>query len=108
MTKPIQSTFSGKGISNMERKFNIPAVAVSVIALLLSFFGFSVEAIAAGALGLFMTLKKKDTHLIKLPIFLSILAITGSIIFIIINIIICVKYNSTNSYWLYSLLFGSP
>lgn len=92
----------------MERKFNIPAVTVSAIAVLLGFFCFSVEAVAAGILGIYLTLRKKDTHLIKLPLFLSILAIIGSIIFIIIVIIDCVKHNSTNSYWLYSLLFGSP
>lgn len=46
----------------MERKFNIPAVAVSAIAVLLSFFCFSVEAVAAGTLGIFLILRKKDTH----------------------------------------------
>ncbi len=70
----------------IEKKFNKPAIILSAIALALDFLGFAFESIIVAIFAIVLTVRKKETNFVKLPVFLSIVAIIGSILFLILLI----------------------
>ncbi len=61
----------------IERKFNKAAIIFSALALIAGWSGvlFSIPAFAFGITAIFLSIKKRETHLVKLPVFLSVIAI---------------------------------
>lgn len=61
----------------IERKFNKPALIISSLAIVAGWFvsPFGFIAIILGIIAIIIAVKKRETHLVRLPVFLSVLAI---------------------------------
>ena len=91
-----------------EKKFNIPAILVGAAGVVLAFFLLGAEAVIAGVIGLVLALSKRETHLTRLPVVLSVLAIVAGLAWIVWLIYQGVTGISATDYWFYVLLFGEP
>ncbi len=89
-----------------ERKFNIPLIIISILALALGLFGFSAESILLGVITIIFSVKMREKYLIKIPIAISIIAILGSGLFLSFLIWQEVKGIGSTNYWLMRLIFG--
>ncbi len=61
----------------IEKKFNKPALIISALAVLTGWFcgPFYFVSILLGITAIIIAIKKRKTHLVKLPVFLSVIAI---------------------------------
>lgn len=61
----------------IERKFNKAAVIISALAVIAGWFlaPYFFIAVIMGIIAIVISIKKKETHLVKLPMFLSVIAI---------------------------------
>lgn len=75
----------GKGLIIIERKFNKAAIIISALALIAGWSGvlFSIPAFVFGIIAIVISIKKRETHLVKLPVFLSVVAIITGIFFLL-------------------------
>ena len=89
-----------------EQKFHIPALVCSILGFVLAFFAFGVEAVAAGGIGLGLSLAKRRTHRTRLSLVLSILAILGGLAWVAAVISLGINGMGGTDYWLYTVLFG--
>lgn len=62
-----------------EQKFHIPALILSAVGCVLTFFMLPVEAIAAGGAGLVLSTMKRNSHRVKLSAALGIIALIGGL-----------------------------
>lgn len=72
----------------IERKFNKAAIIISALALIAGWSGvlFSIPAFVFGITAIVLSIKKRETHLVKLPVFLSVIAIIMGIFdFLMLN-----------------------
>lgn len=83
----------------IEKKFNKPALIFSAIALILSFTVFSFESIIVSVVAIVLTFRKKETHLVKLPMFLSITSIILDFMMISLFIDTCLSNDGKCGYW---------
>lgn len=90
-----------------EKKFHLPSIAIAVAAILLSIFTLAGEGIIAAVVSLILCNSAKRTHRVKIGVVLSIIAILGAILDIIIYIAMYVNYNATGIYWLFDLIVGA-
>ena len=58
-----------------EKKFFVPATVLAAVGCVCAFLMLPVEAIAAGCIGLLLSVMKRNTHRTKLPLVLSIIAL---------------------------------
>ena len=91
-----------------EQKFYIPALVLGILGLLLQFFTFGVEAVAAGGIGLGLSIAKRETHRTKLSLVLSVIAILGGIGWMAWFIYLGTHGMGGTDYWFFRLLFGTP
>lgn len=89
-----------------ERKFNIPLIIMSAVALGLWFFGLPGESIVLAVITIIASVKLRSRYLIKIPIALSILAILISTAFLTFMIVHESRGISSTDYWLMRLIFG--
>lgn len=89
-----------------EKKFSIPIIVMSVIALAASFFCFCVEGGVLGIATIIVSMKKRDKYFVKIPIVLSVIAVAFGIFMLMIFISHSLKGISTTNYWFIQLLFG--
>ena len=61
----------------IERKFNKAAIIISALAVIAGWFlaPYFFIAVIMGIIAIVISIKKKETHLVKLPMFLSVIAI---------------------------------
>jgi hypothetical protein len=69
----------------IERKFNKAAIILSALAFIAGWSGvlFSIPAFVFGITAIVLSIKKRETHLVKLPVFLSVVAIITGIFFLL-------------------------
>ncbi len=89
-----------------EKKFSIPLIIMSVIALAASFFCFCVEGSVLGLVTMIVSTKKREKYFVKIPIALSVIAVVFGLLMLMIFISHSVKGISTTNYWFIQLLFG--
>ncbi len=89
-----------------EKKFSIPLIIMSVIALAASFFCFCVEGSVLGLVTMIVSTKKREKYFVKIPIALSVIAVVFGLFMLMIFISHSVKGISTTNYWFIQLLFG--
>lgn len=89
-----------------EKKCCIPALIISIIGMVLGFFCFGVEAVAAGGIGLGLSIAKRNTHRTKLSGVISVIAMLMGLAWIIWLIYLGSRGMSYLDYWLFRLLFG--
>lgn len=67
----------GKGLIMIERKFNKAAIIISALAVLSYWFLgiYSFIPVILGIIAIIIAVGKRETHLVKLPVFLSVIAI---------------------------------
>lgn len=59
----------------IERKFNKIAIILSVLAVISGWGAFIIPTFVLAIIAIIIAIKKKETHLVKLPVFLSVIAI---------------------------------
>lgn len=89
-----------------EKKFSIPIIVMSVIALAASFFCFCVEGGVLGIATIIVSMKKRDKYLVKIPIALAVIAVAFAIGMLMLFISQSRKGMPATSYWFLQLLFG--
>lgn len=90
-----------------EQKFYIPALIFSIIGVLCGFFMFGVEAVAAGGIALFLSVKKRETHRVKLSVVLAVIAlISGIAVLLWMTHVSKYGIGGFDNYWYYQLFFG--
>lgn len=69
----------------IERKFNKAAIIFSALAFIAGWSGvlFSIPAFVFGITAIVIAVRKRETHLVKLPVFLSVIAIISGIFFLL-------------------------
>lgn len=90
-----------------EKKFHIPALVISLIGAMLGYFMLPVEAIAAGGIGLVLSVFKRKTHQVKLSMVLSVIALLFGIAVLGWMTYVGKTGIGSFSYWYYRLFFGS-
>ncbi len=81
-----------------EKKFHIPSMLVSILALVLGLTGLSIEGIIVAIIAIVFSLKKKETHLIKINIVTSVIAILSAIVMFALILFISINYGFDPSY----------
>ena len=81
-----------------EKKFHIPSMLVSILALFLGITGLSIEGIIVAIIAIVFSLKKKETHLIKINIVTSVIAILSAIVMFALILFISINYGFDPSY----------
>ncbi len=81
-----------------EKKFHIPSMLVSILALILGLTGLSIESIIVAIIAIVFSLKKKETHLIKINIVTSVIAILSAIVMFALILFISINYGFDPSY----------
>lgn len=89
-----------------EKKFPIPAIIFSAIGCICAFFMMPVEAIAAGGIGLILSVRKRETHRVKLPVVLGVIAVLGGLLALFWMFHIATKGVVGYSYWLCRIFFA--
>lgn len=93
-----------------EKKFHIPSMLVSVLALVLGLTGLSIEGIIVAIIAIVFSLKKKETHLIKINIVTSVIAILSAIVTFALVLFISTNYGFDPSFFhkgILNLIFGN-
>lgn len=92
-----------------EKKFHIPSMLVSILALVLGITGFSFASIITATIAIIFSLKKKETHLIKINIVTSVIAILSSMVIFCLFIFISMTYGFNPDFFIKgfgALLYG--
>ncbi len=92
-----------------EKKFHIPSMLVSILALVLGLTGLSIEGIIVAVIAIVFSLKKKETHLIKINIVTSVIAILSAIVMLALILFISTNYGFDPSFFhkgILDLIFG--
>lgn len=92
-----------------EKKFHIPSMLVSVLALVLGLTGLWIEGIIVAIIAIVFSLKKKETHLIKINIVTSVIAILSAIVMFALVLFISTNYGFDPSFFhkgILNLIFG--
>ena len=93
-----------------EKKFHIPSMLVSILALILGLTGLSIESIIVAIIAIVFSLKKKETHLIKINIVTSVIAILSAIVMFALILFISTNYGLDPSFFhkgILDLIFGN-
>ena len=93
-----------------EKKFHIPSMLVSILALVLGLTGFPIEGIIVAVIAIVFSLKKKETHLIKINIVTSVIAILSAIVMFALILFLSINYGFESSYFhkgILDLIFGN-
>ena len=88
-----------------DKKFLIPGIVVSAIALALSIFGFSVEALVLSIVSLIINLRKRQEFRIKIPVVLIAAGVFPAVTEIIFMIWVGTSGSGSTGYWLFDLIF---
>lgn len=90
-----------------EKRFDVLSIIISAAAMALSFFCFSVEAIAAAVIALIIACCRKDRYRTRIAVVFSILAIAGSVLFFVFLCYLSHKSGyAASDYWMIQLIFG--
>lgn len=88
-----------------EKKFPIPAIIFSAIGCICAFFMMPVEAIAAGGIGMILSVRKRETHRVKLPVVLGVIAVLCGLLALCWYCYIGKQGVGGSSYWLFRIFF---
>ncbi len=89
-----------------EKKFYIPGIIASVTAFLTGFFGLAVASLAAGIFSVVINLKNRSDYRVKIGMFISVLSLIQTVIYIISLIAMGLSGTAYVDYWLFELIFG--
>lgn len=90
-----------------EKKFDVVSIIISAAAMVLSFFCFSVESIAAAVVSLVLSRRRKEKYRTGIAVVFSVIAIIGSILFLAFLCYLSRKSGySASDYWFIQLFIG--
>lgn len=90
-----------------EKKFYIPSIVISAVAMVMFIFALPVESIAAGIVSLIISMRKRENYRIRAAVAIAIGAIVLSAAFLILIVVFSTKQGAASSnYWLLQLIFG--
>lgn len=90
-----------------EKKFFVPGMILSAVAVILAWFALPVESLAASIVSLILNLKRKDTRHVKIGVVLAIIAILMDVVLLAYGLWLGFSQSRWVSYWLFRLLFGA-